>query len=70
MKTWRYLWALFLVNKWSLTLELVVVALAFVAVEHAVGLTQREIFNKSDWRLRSVSGNLAAQRSPGWPRLR
>ena len=45
MKTWRYLWALFLVNKWSLTLELVVVALAFVAVEHAVGLTQREIFN-------------------------
>ena len=45
MKTWRYLWALFRTNKWSLMLEFVVVVLGVLVLSHIVGLTQREIFD-------------------------
>ena len=45
MKTWRYLWALFRINKWTLTLDLVVTVFGLVVLNHIVGLTQREIFD-------------------------
>ena len=45
MKTWRYLLALFRINKWTLTLEFAVVVFGIVVLEQIVALTQREIFN-------------------------
>ena len=45
MKTWRFLWALFLANKRLLMAELVWIGLGWVVISNAVGLVQREIFN-------------------------
>ena len=45
MKTWRFVWRLFLFNKWTLVLQVVTAIVATVAVEHAVALVQREVFD-------------------------
>ena len=45
MKIWRFVWRLFLFNKWTLVLQVVTAIVAIVAVEHAVALVQREVFD-------------------------
>ncbi len=45
MKTWRFLWALFVRNKWIFAVEMTVLIFGLVVLEHIAGLTQREIFN-------------------------
>ena len=45
MNTWRFIWRLFLFNKWTLTLQVGTAIVSIVAIEHAVALAQREVFN-------------------------
>ena len=45
MNTWRFMWRLFLFNKWTLTLQVGTAIVSIVAIEHAVALAQREVFN-------------------------
>ena len=45
MKTWWFLWRLFLFKKWTFTLQVGSAIVSMVAVEHAVGLAQREVFD-------------------------
>ena len=45
MKTWRFVWRLFLFKKWTLALQVGTAIVTMVAIEHAVALGQREIFN-------------------------
>ena len=45
MKTWRFVWRLFLFKKWTLALQVGTAIVSMVAIEHAVALGQREVFN-------------------------
>ena len=45
MKTWRFIWRLFLFKKWTLTLQVGTAVVSIVAIEHTVALLQREAFN-------------------------
>ena len=45
MKTWWFVWRLFVFSKWSLMLQVGVAIIAMVAIEHAVALVQREVFD-------------------------
>ena len=45
MNTWRFMWRLFLFNRWTLTLQVGTAIVSIVAIEHAVALAQREVFN-------------------------
>ena len=45
MRTWQYLLALFLRNKWLFAVEGVLVVIGFVAMAHLAGFTYREVFN-------------------------
>lgn len=45
MKTWWFLWRLFLFKKWTFTLQVGSAIVSLVVVEHAVGLAQREVFD-------------------------
>ena len=45
MKTWRFVWRLFLFKKWTLALQVGTAIVTMVAIEHTVALGQREIFN-------------------------
>ena len=45
MKTWQFLWRLFLFNKWTLALQVGAAIVAMVAIEHTVALAQREVFD-------------------------
>ena len=45
MKTWRFVWRLFLFKKWTLALQVGTSIVTMVAIEHTVALGQREIFN-------------------------
>ena len=45
MKTWRFVWRLFLFNKWPLVMQVGTAIISMVAVEHTVALAQREVFN-------------------------
>ena len=45
MKTWWFLWRLFLFRKWTVTLQVVSAIVMMVVVEHAAALVQREIFD-------------------------
>ena len=45
MTTWRFILRLFLFNKWTLTLQVGTAIVSIVAIEHAVALAQREVFN-------------------------
>ncbi len=45
MKTWWFFWRLFLFKKWTFTLQTGSAIVSMVAIEHAVGLAQREVFD-------------------------
>lgn len=45
MKTWWFLWRLFLFRKWTLTLQVGAAVLSLVVIVHAAALVQREIFD-------------------------
>ena len=45
MSTWLFMWRLFLFNKWPFTLQVGTAIISMVAIEHAVALAQREVFN-------------------------
>lgn len=45
MSVWQFVWRLFLFNKWALTLQVGTAIVSVVAIEHAVALAQREVFN-------------------------
>ena len=45
MKTWRFIWRLFLFKKWTLMLQVGTAVVAMVAIEHTVALVQREVFD-------------------------
>ena len=45
MKTWWFVWRLFLFRKWTFTLQIASAIVSMVAIEHAVGLAQREVFD-------------------------
>ena len=45
MKTWWFFWRLFLFKKWTFMLQTGSAIVSMVAIEHAVGLAQREVFD-------------------------
>ena len=45
MKVWRFVWALFKANRWTLVLQVIAAVLSMTFVEHAIALVQREVFN-------------------------
>ena len=45
MKTWWFLWRLFLFRKWTLMLQVGTAVLSLVVIVHAAALVQREIFD-------------------------
>ncbi len=45
MNTWRFIWRLFLFSRWTLALQVGSAIVSMVAIEHAVALVQREVFN-------------------------
>ena len=45
MKTWWFVWRMFVFRKWTFTLQIGSAIVSMVAIEHAVGLAQREIFD-------------------------
>ena len=45
MKTWWFLWRLFLFKKWTVTLQVGTAVVMMVVIEHAVALAQREVFD-------------------------
>ena len=55
MKTLRFIWRLFVINKWTLSLQVGTAIVSMVAIEHAVALVQREVFNTltddAEWSL-------------------
>ena len=68
MKTWWFIWRLLLFRKWTLTLQVGTAVVSMVAIEHAVALVQREVFDTltgdaaisvSVWTLCAVLAGLA-----------
>ena len=45
MKTWWFFWRMFLFKKWTFMLQTGSAIVSMVAIEHAVGLAQREVFD-------------------------
>ena len=45
MKTWWFLWRLFLFKRWTVTLQVGTAVVMMVVIEHAVALAQREVFD-------------------------
>ena len=45
MKTWWFLWRLFLFKKWALSLQVASAVVTIVVMEHTVALVQREVFD-------------------------
>ena len=45
MKTWWFLWRLFLFKRWTVTLQVGTAIVLMVVIEHAVALAQREVFD-------------------------
>ena len=45
MKTWWFLWRLFLFKKWALSLQVASAVVTIVGMEHTVALVQREVFD-------------------------